>query len=51
MTASAKKLMTEAMKLSTGDRASMAAELLASLDGAPDDDVEAAWAASVCGLR
>ena len=47
MTASAKKLMARAMTLSTDDRAAMAAELLASLDGESDEDVEVAWAAEI----
>jgi len=42
-----KKLLDEALLLSTRDRAALVAELLASLDGAADDDVETAWAAEI----
>jgi hypothetical protein len=37
-------LVDEALRLPVKDRAKIAAELLASLDEGPDDDVEAAWA-------
>jgi len=47
MSEPAKKLLDEALLLSTHDRAALAAELLASLDGAADEDVEAAWAAEI----
>ena len=47
MSEPAKKLLDEALLLSTRDRAALAAELLASLDGAADEDVEAAWAAEI----
>jgi putative addiction module component (TIGR02574 family) len=33
--------------LDTRERAEIAAQLIASLDGEPDEDVEAAWAAEV----
>lgn len=35
------------MRLSTAERAKLAAALLASLDGEPEEDVEAAWAAEI----
>ena len=41
------KLLEDALKLALPERAELAAELLASLDGAPDEDVEAAWAAEI----
>ena len=36
-----------ALQLSVKERAELAADLLASLDGEPDADVEAAWAAEI----
>ena len=47
MTRAAEKLLAEALTLDTRERADLAAKLLASLDGEPDDEVEAAWAAEV----
>jgi putative addiction module component (TIGR02574 family) len=41
------KLLEDALKLALAERAELAAELLASLDGAPDQDAEAAWAAEI----
>jgi putative addiction module component (TIGR02574 family) len=41
------KLLEDALKLTLSERAELAAELLASLDGAPDADAEAAWAAEI----
>jgi len=40
-------LLHEALKLTVDKRAELAAALLRSLDGEPDDDVEAAWAAEI----
>ena len=40
-------ILTNALRLTTAERAELAAELLASLDGEPEDDVEAAWAAEI----
>jgi putative addiction module component (TIGR02574 family) len=40
-------LLREALGLSLQDRAEFAAELLASIDGEPDTDVEAAWAKEI----
>jgi putative addiction module component (TIGR02574 family) len=40
-------LLNNALRLTTAERAELAAELLASLDGEPEDDVEAAWAAEI----
>src|SRR6058998_3614833 len=48
MSAEVKQLLREALKLSTGDRAELAAELLASLDESGDSgDIEDAWAAEI----
>ena len=47
MTKAAEKILAEALTLDTNERANLAAKLLASLDGDPDEDVEAAWAAEV----
>ena len=41
------KLLEDALKLALPERAELASELLASLDGAPDEDVEAAWAEEI----
>ncbi len=43
----AKKLLHEALGLPTEERAELAAELIASLDGPADAEVEAAWAAEI----
>lgn len=40
-------ILNNAMRLSTAERAELAAALLASLDGEPEDAVEAAWAAEI----
>ena len=40
-------LLSTALRLTVDERAELAAELLASLDGEPDADVEAAWAAEI----
>lgn len=47
MTKAAQELLADALRLDTTDRAKLAAELLASLDGEPEEDVEAAWAEEV----
>lgn len=47
MSEQAEKLLSEALKLPTSDRARVAAELLASVDGEPDPDAAAAWAAEI----
>jgi putative addiction module component (TIGR02574 family) len=47
MSKAAEKLLEDALKLELPERAKLATELLASLDGEPDADVEAAWAAEV----
>ena len=44
MPADANKLLSEALTLSAEERARMAAALIASLDGKPDEGVEKAWA-------
>ncbi|MBD3334729.1 MAG: addiction module component, family protein [Candidatus Eisenbacteria bacterium] len=43
----ARKILNRAMRIPVPQRAEVAAELLASLDGEPDSDVEAAWAAEI----
>jgi putative addiction module component (TIGR02574 family) len=43
----ARKLLQDAMELPVPERAALAADLLASLDGEPDADVEAAWASEI----
>ena len=43
MTKPAERVLSEALRLDTRERAQIAAELIASLDGEPDEDVEAAW--------
>jgi putative addiction module component (TIGR02574 family) len=50
MTSRAQELLREALTLPIGERADVAAELLASLDAVATDspaDVEAAWAAEI----
>ena len=41
------KVLDEALRLELSERAEIVAELLASLDGEPDEDVEMAWAAEI----
>ncbi len=47
MTKTAEQLLKVALKLGSEERAELAAELLASLDGVPDDDAEPAWASEI----
>lgn len=47
MTKAAETLLHEAMKLAVSERAELASELLASLEGEPEEEVEAAWAAEI----
>jgi hypothetical protein len=47
MSKTGQKVLDEALQLDLAERAEVAAELLASLDGEPDEDVEAAWAAEI----
>lgn len=47
MTKAAEKVLEAALTLDTRERADLAAKLLASLDGEPEENVEAAWAAEV----
>jgi hypothetical protein len=47
MSKTGQKVLDEALQLDLPERAELAAELLASLDGEPDADVEAAWAAEI----
>ena len=47
MSKTADDILNSAKRLSTAERAELAAALLASLDGEPEEDVEAAWAAEI----
>ena len=47
MSSSAEALLDSALKLPSEDRARIAAELIASLDGIPEAGVEEAWDAEV----
>jgi putative addiction module component (TIGR02574 family) len=47
MSAKSDSVRDEALKLPEQERARLASDLLASLDGEADDGVEAAWAAEV----
>ena len=47
MTKAAEALLADALRLSPEVRAELAAELLASLDGPADPEVETAWAAEI----
>ena len=47
MSERARKLLHDAMELPVQERAVLAADLLASLDGEPESDVEAAWATEI----
>lgn len=47
MTKATQAVLADALRLEPKARAELAAELLASLDGPADPDVEAAWAAEI----
>ena len=47
MTKAAEAVLVDALRLDLDGRAEVAAELLASLDGPADPDVEAAWAVEI----
>jgi len=47
MTKGAQAVLADALRLDSGARAELAAELLASLDGPADVDAEAAWNAEI----
>ncbi len=47
MTKAAEDILHDAMALPLGQRAELAVELLASLDGAPEEAVETAWSAEI----
>jgi len=47
MSKTAQRVFDEALELDLSERAELAAELLASMDGEPDQDVDAAWAAEI----
>ncbi len=43
MSSSAQRIISEAMNLSSAERAQIAEELISSLDEQPDEEVEKAW--------
>ena len=47
MSKTAKRVLNDALDLDLSERAELAAELLASLDGEPDEDAETAWAVEI----
>ena len=47
MTKAAKAVLADALRLGEHERAELAAEVLASLDGPGDPDAEAAWEAEI----
>jgi putative addiction module component (TIGR02574 family) len=47
MRTAAKSVLRAALRLGESDRVELAAELVARLEGGPDEDVDAAWAAEV----
>lgn len=47
MTSRSRELLEAALRLSAEERAELAVELVASVDGGPDADAEAAWAAEI----
>lgn len=47
MSKTGQEVLHEALQLGLPERAELVAELLASLDGEPDEDVETAWAREI----
>ncbi len=47
MTTAARKLLDEVLALPESDRLEIASEIIASVDGPPDADWEAAWSAEL----
>lgn len=47
MSEAARQILTDALRLSISERGTVAAELLASMDGEPDTDAEQAWASEI----
>ncbi|HEX9604151.1 MAG TPA: addiction module protein [Myxococcales bacterium] len=47
MSDEARHILEEALRLPLTERAAVAAELIASMDGEPDADAEKAWAAEI----
>ena len=47
MTKAAKAVLADALRLGENERAELAAEVLASLDGPGDPDAESAWEAEI----
>jgi putative addiction module component (TIGR02574 family) len=51
MDRSEQRILEQALRLSPGARAKLAAKLIESLDEADEDDVEAAWAVEILRRR
>jgi Putative addiction module component len=49
MSETARQILEEALRLPLDERATVVAELIASMDGEPDADAEQAWAAEIEG--
>jgi putative addiction module component (TIGR02574 family) len=49
MTKAAEEILHDALSLTIGERAELAVELIASLDGPDDESAETAWAAEIAG--
>jgi putative addiction module component (TIGR02574 family) len=47
VSARAREVLENALQLTLEERASLVSELIASIDGEPDDDAERAWAAEI----
>jgi len=47
MSRRAEELLEDALQLTLEERANLVSELIASIDGEPDEDAERAWAAEI----
>ncbi len=47
MTAQSHRLLSDALRLPEKERAELASQIIASLDGPPDPDAEGAWAEEI----
>lgn len=47
MTSRAHELLARALELPLDERANLAADLIASIDGEPDEDADRAWASEI----
>jgi hypothetical protein len=47
MSSAARQVLADALRLPIGERGTVVAELLASMDGEPDADADQAWAAEI----